>query len=117
MFVLVCHRNIIDGSVTIVLDWESSLNQSASDWRLSVAQQSFDYLQVICSWIKLSPLNFQFQYVKGHQIDNLRYDQLDWWAKQNKDIDAAAKYIIQQRTTRFQNIRQQHVKSQLYLEK
>ena len=76
--VLVRHHNITDGSVTIVLDGDSALIQSDGDWPLSVDQPSFDYLQVIRSWMQLSPLKFSFHYVKGHQTDHVRYDQLDW---------------------------------------
>ena len=79
--VLVCHRDLISGNVTIALDGESELIQNGGDWPLSVDQPSFDYLQVIRSWIKLSP----------YQTDFLRYDQLDWWAKRNEDVDQAAK--------------------------
>ena len=77
-----------------MLDGESTLNQSYGDWPLSVYRSSFDYLQVICGWIKFSPLKFQFCHVKGHQTNSLRYDQLDWWAKCNEDIDQSAKWFL-----------------------
>ena len=56
--VLVSHRDLTYGTVTIALDGESALNQSGGDWPLNVDQPSFDYLQVIYGWIKLSALNF-----------------------------------------------------------
>ena len=67
--VLVRHHNITEGVVTIPLDGDSTLIQSGGDWPLSVDQPSFNYLQVIQAWIKLSPLKFSFCYVKGHQTD------------------------------------------------
>ena len=64
--ILVSHYDLISGTVTIALDGESALIQSGGDWPLSVDQPLFDYLQIICSWIKLSPLEFNFRHVKGH---------------------------------------------------
>ena len=72
--VLVRNHNITDGAVTIALDGDSALIQSGGDWPLSVDQPSFDYLLVIRSWMMLSPLQFSFHYVKGHQIDHVRHD-------------------------------------------
>ena len=92
--VLVRHHDLTSGTVTIALHGESAIIQSGGDWPISVDQPPFDYLQVICSWIKLLPLKFNFRHVKRHQIDFLRYDQLDWWAKRNKDVDQAAKWFL-----------------------
>ena len=66
--VLVHHYDLTSESVTIALDGESELIQSGRDWPLSVDQSSFDYLQVISGWIKLSSLLFQFCHVKGHPV-------------------------------------------------
>ena len=62
-------------------------------------QLSFDYLQVIRGWIKLSPLKLNLCLGKGHQTNFLRYDQLDWWAKRNEDVDQAAKCFFLECTT------------------
>ena len=69
--VLVCHDDITEGDVTIALDGDSALIQSGGNWPLSVDQLSFDCLQVIRAWIKLSPLKFSFRYVNGHQTSIL----------------------------------------------
>ena len=97
--VLVRHHDIMDGAVIITLDGDSALIQSGGDWHLSVDQPSFDYLQVIRAWIKLSPLKFSFRYIRGHQTDHVRYDQLDWWGKRNEDVDQAAKKFLHECTT------------------
>ena len=81
---LVRHHDLTSGTVTIALDGESTLIQSCGDLPLSVDKSSFDYLQVICGWIKLSPFKFNICYVKGHQTGFLRKDQLDWLAKRNE---------------------------------
>ena len=93
------------------------LIQSGGDWPLSVDQPSFDYLQVIQAWIKLSPLQFNFQYVKGHQTDLVRYDQLDWWGQRNEDVDQAAKKFLHDCTIGPLSTRRSHVLPQLHLEK
>ena len=114
--VLVRHHNITDGAVTIALNGDSALIQSGGDWPLSVDQPSFDYLQVIRSWMTLSPLKFSFHYVKGHQTDHVRYDQLDWWGKRNKDVDQAAKRFLRECTTGPVSTRRSYVQPTLYLE-
>ena len=98
-------------------DGESALIQSGGDWPLSVDQPSFDYLQVIHSRIKLSQLKFNFRHEKGHQTDFLRYDQLDWWAKRDEDIDQATNWFLLEYTTKPSSTRCRHVQPQLYLEK
>lgn len=80
LYVLVQQFEIVVWSVIITLDNESTLNQSGGDWPLSIDQLSFDYLQAIYSWIKLSPLQFKFWHVKGH-LTNLKYEQLDRWGQ------------------------------------
>ena len=92
--VLVRHHDITEGAITIALDGDSALIQSGDDWPLSVDQPSFDYLQVIRSWIKLSPLKFSSRYIKGYQTNLVRYDQLDWWEQRNEDVDQAAKNFL-----------------------
>ena len=63
------------------------------------------------------PLKFRFRYVKSHQIDYLRYDQLHWWARRNEDVDQATKCFLLECTTEPSSTRRRHVQPQLYLEK
>ena len=65
--VLVQHSNITEGAVTIVSDGKIDMDESRAEWPFSIHQNYFDYLQVICAWIKSSPLTFHFRHVKGHQ--------------------------------------------------
>lgn len=116
-YVLVLHYKITDGAVTIALNGDSALIQSGGDWPLSVAQADFDYLQVIRAWIELSPLKFNFCYVKGHQTDHIRYDQLDWWGQRNEDVDTSAKSFLHHCTTVPVATRQVYAQPTLYLEK
>ena len=92
--IIVRHDKITEGKVTIALDGKTAMQQSEGDWPLSLDQQCFDYLQVIRAWIKLSPLTFAFQHVKGHQTDHVAYHQLDWWGQRNEDCDREAKEFL-----------------------
>ena len=58
--IIVRHHNITDGTVTITIDGKTAMDDSRSDWPLSIDQKYFDYLQVIRAWTKLSPLTFTF---------------------------------------------------------
>ena len=89
--VIVWMHSITKGSVTIALDSELALEQSQSTVPLSADQKSFDCLQIIQNWIRLSPLNFKFRHVSGHQTDHLFYDNLDWRGKMNNKMNAKAK--------------------------
>ena len=82
--VLVRHHNITNQAVTITLDEKLAMDKSSSDWPLSIDQKCFYHLQIIRAWIKLSPLTFTFRHVKGHQIDKVAYNHLDWWGNATK---------------------------------
>ena len=70
------------------------MQEAGGDWPLSLDQKCFDYLQIIQAWIKLSPITFTFRHVKGHQTDEVAYNQLDWWGQRNKDVDKEAKRFL-----------------------
>ena len=72
---------------------------------------------MIQAWIKLSPLKFSFYYVKGHQTDHVRYDQLDWWGQRNEDVDQAAKRFLHECTTGPVSTRRSYIQPTLHLEK
>lgn len=59
--------------------------------RSATTKNCFDYLKVICAWIKSSPLTFHFRHIKGHETTKITYDQLDWWGQRNENVDKAAK--------------------------
>jgi ribonuclease HI len=40
---------------------------------------------------KKLPLTFKWHWIKGHQDDNINYEQLDSWAKNNVQADTMAK--------------------------
>ena len=73
--IIVCHNNITVGAVIIAVDGLTVMQQAGGDWPLSLDQECFDYLQIIRAWIKLSPLTFTVQQVKGHQTDLVAYNQ------------------------------------------
>ena len=69
------------------------------------------------AWIKLSPLTFTFQHVKGHQTDKVAYSQLDWWGKHNETIDAMAKNFLHTCTAGSSDNRKAYVQPLLHLKK
>ena len=113
--VIVWAHSITEGSITIALDGESALEQSQSTAPLSADQKSFDYLQVIWRWIRLSPLTFKFRHVSGHQTDHVLYNKLDWWGEMNEKMDFNAKTYMNVCTT-MAPVRV-HSQPTLYLEK
>ena len=114
--VLVRQHNITDRAVTIALDDKTAMEESRGDWPLSMDHKCFDYLQVIRTWIKLSPITFTFRHVKGHQTDKVSYNQLDWWGKRNKDVNGWAKEFLHKCTARSATNRRSHTQPILNLE-
>ena len=112
--VIVWLHSITEGAVTIALNGESALEQSQSTGPLSADQKSFDYVQVIWRWIRLSPLTFKFRHVSGHQTDHVLYHALDWWGKMNDKMDHNAKTYMTVCTTIAPRV---HSQPTLYLEK
>ena len=93
------------------------MQQAGGDWPLSLDQECFDYLQIIRAWIKLSPLRFTFQHVKGHQTMLVAYNQLDWWGQRNEDVDGMAKDFLFTCTEETQLDRRDYTQPILHLEK
>ena len=116
MDIIFRHNNITDGAITFALDGKTAMEESRGDWPLSIDQKCFDYLQVIRKWIKLSPLTITFWHVKGHQMKELEYHQLDWWGQRNEDVDGAAKAFLRQCTSGPQRDRRVHNQPILHLE-
>ena len=114
--ILVCHNNITEGAITFALDGKTAMEESRGDWPLSIDQKCFDYLQVIQKWIKLSPLTITFRHVKGHQMKELEYHQLDWRGQRNEDVDGAAKAFLRQCTSGPQRDRRVYNQPILHLE-
>ncbi|HEY9817964.1 MAG TPA: hypothetical protein V6D20_19475, partial [Candidatus Obscuribacterales bacterium] len=88
---IVTHFSISAGSITIGLDGESALNQTAGDWLLKPQQTDFDLLYDIRQRLKLLPITCSFQWIKGHQDDHKQYSTLDPWAQLNVQCDEQAK--------------------------
>ena len=82
---------IATGTITIGLDCIPAMNQAQSTESLRPYHPSFDLLQDIDNWIKNLPLWLQWRHVESHQDNTIPYNQLDWWAQQNVDMDKRAK--------------------------
>jgi hypothetical protein len=84
-------HDIQHGAVTIGLDGEQALIEASGDWPLNPSRADFDMLTDIRAKIKRLPITVQWRWIKGHQDDEVSYDDLDDWAKANVLVDNVAK--------------------------
>ena len=91
---IIRYKNIPSGAVTIALDNDSAIDKSNSDSPISINNKSFDYIQVIKTWINKLPMKVNFWYVSGHQLKHRDISDLDWWEKMNKEMDKEAKSFL-----------------------
>ncbi|HEY9817543.1 MAG TPA: hypothetical protein V6D20_17320, partial [Candidatus Obscuribacterales bacterium] len=85
------HFSLTAGAITIGLDGESALNQTAGDWLLKPQQTDFDLLFDIRRRLKALPIQCSFKWIKGHQDDLPHTNTLDNWALLNVQCDELAK--------------------------
>jgi hypothetical protein len=57
-------------------------------------RKHFDLIQALAEAIKISPIQWQFEHLKGHQDKYISYSQLDRWAQLNVQADAIAKQEV-----------------------
>ncbi len=91
---IIRYKNIPSGSVTIALDNDSAIDESNSDHPISINNKSFDYIQVIKTWINELPIKVNFRNVSGHQLKHRDISDLDWWERMNEEMDNEAKSFL-----------------------
>jgi hypothetical protein len=84
------HR-VENGAVTIGLDGEQALIEASGNWPLSPSRADFDMLTDIRAKIKKLPITVHWRWIKGHQDDDVLYEDLDDWAQANVLVDNIAK--------------------------
>ena len=84
-------HDIQHGAATIGLDGEQALIEASGDWPLCPSRADFDMLTDIRAKIKRLPIQINWRWIKGHQDDDVSYDDLDEWAKANVLVDNIAK--------------------------
>jgi hypothetical protein len=67
------------------------LKQAAGNWPLSPDQADFDMLCDIRAKLAISPIIWQWYWVRGHQDKHVPYHRLDFWARTNVEMDTLAK--------------------------
>jgi len=83
---------IEEGSVTIGCDGLSALHQAFSSFTPpSTDCPSFDLIMAIHQLCKCSQIQWQPQYVAGHQVDHAPFEQLDRLGQLNVEADNLAK--------------------------
>jgi ribonuclease HI len=82
---------IHSGSIEIGLDGQQALLAASEDWPLNIAQPDFDLLKDIRAKIQKLPIKVKWHWIKGHQDDDIDYQNLDSWAKNNVQADTMAK--------------------------
>jgi hypothetical protein len=89
---ILCKKfRIQSGGIEIGLDGQQALIAASEDWPLNIAQPDYDLLKDIRSKIKKLPLTITWHWIKGHQDDDVDYENLDSWAKNNVQADTMAK--------------------------
>ena len=69
----------------------SAISTAAPDYIPRVSQANFDLVQAIVSLIKVSPLTWLWQHVKGHQDDHILLRPLTLLERLNIHMDSLAK--------------------------
>jgi hypothetical protein len=85
-------NNITEGSITAKCDGEGIIK--LLQWLHPITKNSrkhFDLLLAIQRAVEVSPLQWQFTHLAGHQDDHTDYSQLDRWAQLNILVDLEAK--------------------------
>jgi hypothetical protein len=81
---------ILGGVIEVRCDGLSTLNKAFDTWPLDPDDPHFDMLNSLRTMITESPITWTTRHVDGHQDDDINAT-LDWWARQNTQMDNLAK--------------------------
>jgi hypothetical protein len=80
---IVCKKfKIKSGSIEIRLDGQQTLLAASEECPLHILQPDFDLLKDIDAKIK-NTTGDQVHWIRGHQDDNVDYQNLDYWVNKN----------------------------------
>ena len=74
---VVRYKNISAEAVKRALYNDSAIDENKSNSLISISNKSFDFIQVIKTWIKDLPINVKFRYISGHQLNHRQYKDFD----------------------------------------
>jgi ribonuclease HI len=78
-------------SITIGLDEKQALLEAAGDWPLSPKRADYDMLFATRAKLRRLPITVNWRWIKGHQDNDVKFANLDNWAKANLLVDNLAK--------------------------
>jgi hypothetical protein len=81
---------ILEGAIEVGCDSLSTLNKAFDTWPLDPDDPYFDMLNSLRAMIAERPITWTTRHVDGHQDDDINA-KLDWWARQNIQVDNLAK--------------------------
>jgi hypothetical protein len=89
---IVCKvHGITEGSIEVGLDGDQAMKNIFGKWPLNPRQADYDLLKDIRAKIAKSPLKWAGRWVKGHQDDHIRYEDMDRWRQLNVECDGLEK--------------------------
>jgi hypothetical protein len=86
--------HITDGYVLVGLDGAEALKQSSGDWPLSPKQSCFDLLKAIRRKRCNIPISLGWEWIEGHQDDEVQFCDLPGRAQDNVLMDNLAKAFL-----------------------
>ena len=84
-------HHITHGQITVACDCRSALDKVMSTQFPHPKHPNFDLLAEIHNLRERNPVMWISKWVKGHQDDDRRDNELDSWARLNVEMDAIAK--------------------------
>jgi hypothetical protein len=89
------NHNITQGAITAKCDGEGTINIVQHFHKVTKnSRKHFDIILALKSAIEISPIQWEFRHLKGHQDRHVSYSQLDRWAQLNVLADTIAKNEI-----------------------
>jgi hypothetical protein len=87
--------NITEGQCTMICDNKGALASSFGNRQLNPRWTCYDILCMIRFHLESSPLTWRHKHVKGHQDNDIKYEELDIVSQANVDVDNLAKIELE----------------------
>ena len=84
-------NQVFHGAMTIACDCLSAIQNISKQYDPSPGTSHHDILSHIRYLIRISPIDWSFRHVRGHQDDHCAYSHLDRWGQRNVDMDTLSK--------------------------
>lgn len=92
---LCTHHQITEGRITAKCDGEGTIKVLRNLYKITKnTRKHYDLIISITKALELSPLNWNFHHLDGHQDDYKSFEELDRWAQLNVMVDKDAKKCL-----------------------